>query len=178
MLVYIDIGVHIKYIVLLNDVYIKFKGGCEVGVYIIGEVVPDQGKDIYQKVMHDVTTFRKSGDTLGLGKAQLVLGEIQRDPKKDYSDENILKLLKVLRKNTLKAQDNDTFLIQLIDTYIPPPVSDEEVKNWFTDHYDKDDVQAMGKKSMSIIGIAKKYFGDRDINSESLKSLILESING
>lgn len=143
-------------------------------VYIIGESCPNIGDgDIMSRIEFDKKNFLLNGDKAGLSSCRLILGEIQRDPNKNYSDENVTKILRSLRKMTLKNPVPDTLLISLIDTYVPGPVSDAELFAWmsssgFADH----SVKEMGKKAYSIIGLAKKFFGDREINSDGLKKHI------
>ena len=133
----------------------------------------------------------------------MILGEVQRDPNKDTSDENVTQILRKLRKVTVKLQDTvkpqepnylagvsadelfadedinlDFLIIQLIDTYIPPPVSDVEVLSWLGSSYSTDMIREMGKGAFRIIGEAKKYFGDRDFDTDCLKTAIEEALNG
>ncbi len=143
-------------------------------VYIIGESCPvEVGGDIIGRINVDKKNFIMNGDKMGLSACRIILGEIQRDPNKNYTDENVTKILRGLRKMTLKNPVPDTLLIALIDTYIPGPVSDVELYAWmsssgFADHK----IKEMGKKAYSIIGMAKKFFGDREINSDGLKGHI------
>ncbi len=145
-------------------------------VYIIGEAVHDLD-DIIGRIREDKTNFLKNGDKAGSSVASVILGEVQRDPKKDYSDENITKILRGLRKMTLKSPEVDHLLIALVDTYIPPPVSDGDAMNWlFLNGYDKDTIKAMGKRAYSIMGMMKKAFDGREFNTSAIKDLIDEAI--
>jgi uncharacterized protein YqeY len=119
----------------------------------------------------------RSGDKLGLEKARLLLGEIQRDPNKDVSDANVTNILKRVRRQSLKHPEPDMFLISLIDTYIEPPVSDDELIEWVKETIGDDAIRELAKdnvnKAFSVIGTAKKHFGDREINTNALKEYII-----
>lgn len=151
-------------------------------VYIIGSGPIENKGNIKETLDLDRELFRKNGDTNGLYVTGIILGEIQRDPKKNYSDENITKILTSLRKSTMKSisvtpddPDNpnkDHLIIQMIDTYIPPPVSDVEVESWLTSSYSDDIIRGMGKGAYRIIGEAKKFFDGREINSDVIKNII------
>lgn len=148
-------------------------------VYIIGESCPAEiGGDIMNRINYDKKNFLLNGDKMGLSSCRIIIGEIQRDPNKDYSNENVTKILRGLRKMTLKNPVPDNLLISLIDTYIPGPVADVELYAWVgSSGYSVDRIREMGKKAYSIIGMAKKFFGDREINSDGLKDYIDTSLN-
>lgn len=148
-------------------------------VYIIGEHDSDidmDAIDIMGKINWDKVNFIKNGDKNGIGALRVILGEIQRDPNKDYSQENVIKILRSLRRTTLKSPVVDILMVSLIDTYIPPPVSDKEVIEWLAIHYSADDIKAMGKGAFKLIGEAKKYYKGLDFNAEILKDAINDII--
>lgn len=157
-------------------------------VYIIGSGPSEDSGDIIDTLEKDRDLFRKNGDQNGLYVTGLILGEIQRDPNKNTSNENVTKILSQLRKWTMKAIEStdddwenpskDYLIIQMIDTYIPPPVSDIEVESWLTSSYSDDMILQMGKGAYRIIGEAKKHFGGREINSNVIKSIIDGVLNG
>lgn len=143
-------------------------------VYIIGSVPIEKKEGIVNQIREDSRTFLKNGDTLGVKKCRLLLGEIQRDPNKDDSDKNVTKILKKIRKQTLKNKyENDSILVELIDTYIPRPISDKEVIEWVEMRFSDDVIKEMGRKrAFSIIGEAKKHF-EGDINVDCIKEKIM-----
>lgn len=147
--------------------------------YIIGQSLPDTSSGlITDKIESDKINFLRNGDKVGLGSCKLILGEIQRDPNKNYSNENVTKILQILRKTTLKNPVIDGVLVNLIDTYIPSPVSDTEVKQWLNAMgFTTEKIKEMGKKAFSIIGMCKKHFNNREINTEMIKNIIDGSDN-
>lgn len=143
-------------------------------VYIIGSLPIEKKEGIINQIREDCKIFLKNGDSLGANKCRLLLGEIQRDPNKDDSDQNVTKILKKIRKQTLKNKyENDSILVELIDTYIPTPISDKEVVEWVEMRFPDDVIKEMGKKrAFNIIGEAKRHF-DGDINVDCIKSKIM-----
>jgi len=146
-------------------------------VYIIGSGPIDVKEGIFAEMEKDKLIFMRNGDKSALEKVRLLIGEVQRSANKDTSDTAVMTTLKQIRKQTMKHPEPDMLLISLIDTYIPPPVSDEElIEQVKLSGYSDDVIAGMGKKAYSIIGMAKKHFGDREINSQALKEYIAEII--
>ena len=149
-------------------------------VYIIGQGndIGHDGVNIMLKIQEDKKNFIMNGDKPGTSAIRVVLGEIQRDPDKDYSDENITKILRILRRQTLKNPEVDHLMLSLIDTYIEPMVSDVEVDAWMqTAGYTYSSIIKMGKSAFRIIGEAKKHFTGRDFNSDHIKNIIEEVLS-
>ena len=145
--------------------------------YIIASGPTNDTKNIYEKIRSDMTSFIKNGDNMGRDACRLLIGEIQRDANKDTSDENIIKVLKQIRKQTLKNPQPDNFLLELIDTYLPQAVSDHEMLSYLIESgYTNDMIASMGKSAYKIIGDVKKFYGDREINVQALKNHIAELI--
>lgn len=150
-------------------------------VYIIGQSDVDFSKNL-GNIMATITTdkenFMLNGDKNGLSVLRVILGEIQRDPNKDYSNENVTKILRVLRKQTMKCPIVDHLMLNLIDTYVGNMVSNEEVEAWLDKcGYDEEFVHNLGKKAYRLIGEAKKHFDGQDFSSDHLKNLIDEVLN-
>ena len=118
----------------------------------------------FKRIKDDKKVFSKNRDMIALGSIRVIIGEIQRDPDKDYSDENITKILKKLRKMTLKNPIKDPLLISMIDTYIPLFVSDVTVIKWIKSNFSYERIKKAGAKKYFIIGITKKNFSPEDIN--------------
>ena len=138
----------------------------------------DSRKTIMDKLNEDKRNFILNGDKLGTSSCRLLIGEIQRDPKKDDSDDNIEKILRNVRSMTMKNPIVDHFLIELINTYIPPHISDNEIKLWMENqNYNDETIAVMGKSAYRIIGEAQRHFIDRDINSDYIKNIIEGVIN-
>jgi len=132
--------------------------------------------EIFKRIEVDRLSFQKNKDILALGTCKVILGEIHRDPDKDRSDTNVILILKSLRKMTLKSPISDPLLIDMVDSYIPAPVSDMTVIKWVKSMYSYQDIVSMGSKAYSIIGQTKRHYGDIDINSSCVKKLIDDTL--
>jgi uncharacterized protein YqeY len=133
---------------------------------------------IYDEIKSDIKTFMNNRDQKSLSSLRVILGELQRNPDKDYSDKSVLKQLKTLRKITLKSPDPDYLIVSLIDTYIPEPVTTPEIKEWLkVNGYNKDSISKL-KNPMMLIGIINKSFTDRDVDGKVVKNLITDIMNG
>lgn len=132
--------------------------------------------DIFDTLNNDKKNFIANGDKNGLSACRVILGEIQRDPSKDYSNKNITKILRTLRSVTMKNPEVDFLLVELINTYIPAPISDADVELWLWDHYNIEEIQAMGKNAFKIIGETKRHFKDKDFNATIIKDIITKLV--
>lgn len=78
--------------------------------------------NLYETLQYELKTSR---GTERAKHYQFILGEIQRDPKKDYSDQKILTVLKQMRKSMsemikFNPRDEKTLqLITIIDDILP-----------------------------------------------------------
>jgi len=141
-------------------------------VYIVGEDNFTPKENIYQCIIHDKNVFLRNHDVNALECIRVILGEIQRTPDKDYSDENVTKILKSLRKMCLKSPIKDELLVHIIDTYLPSLVDDKTMLKYVYDNYTVDEIKAMGNSAFRIIGETKKHFAPREINVDLLKEEI------
>jgi len=132
---------------------------------------------IYDQIKEDLIIFRKNRDNKSLDSLRIVLGELQRNPNKDYSDKSVLAQLKTIRKVTLKTTKPDYLIVSIVENYLPDPVTKPEIREWLKNNgYNKETI-SMLKNPMSLIGIIKGTFHDRDIDGNMMKSLINDIIN-
>lgn len=127
---------------------------------------------LYEEIKKDLNIFRMNRDELSTNMARVLLGEIQRDPKKDYSDENIIKIMRSIRKIQAKQKQPDYALISLIETYLPLPLSSVEIIKWLDDNgYDKAEILKL-KNPMQLIGMITKAFSDREVYGDLVKDIL------
>ena len=119
---------------------------------------------IFESIKKDKDMFLRNRDMIALRTVRIIIGEIQRDPNKDYSDKNVTIILKKLRKMSLKNLVKDSLLIDMIDQYAFSVVSDIDVIEWIRSEFSYDAIVKAGVKKYFIIGIAKKHFVGEDIN--------------
>jgi uncharacterized protein YqeY len=115
---------------------------------------------------------RKNGDAVLLRNTTLVIGELDRQIEKDLDNEQIMKIIKKLRKSeaeSLGFQDKETSsLLQFLDSYLPKQVTPEEISAWMEENVDFDSL----RNKMQAVGIIMKHFG-QDADGKMVKDAIL-----
>lgn len=135
---------------------------------------------LYKRMRKDLDIFRQNKDLSSLSAVRFVIGEIQRDPNKDYSNKKVKNTINVIRKNMTKSPEPDHLVISLINTYIGTPVASGEVIEWLEGNgYNAETIQAQKNPSI-IIGIIKKSraFGERDIDGKMVNGILADIISG
>lgn len=133
---------------------------------------------LYKKIQEDKDIFRKNKDTPSLDAIRFIIGEFQRDPKKDYSNGKVKETLRIIRKNMVNSPEPDHLVISFVNVYIGLPVASGDVIEWLKDNdYDKDKIMAQ-KNPFVIIGILKKAFGERELDGNMVKDVLANIISG
>lgn len=133
---------------------------------------------LYNKIRDDLKSARKLKDRLLSDAIRFVMGEIQRDPDKDYSNTNVKGIIKAVRKNLSKSPKPDHIVIKLIDSYVGKPVASGEVIEWLVDNNYTPDLIKNQKNPFAIIGILKKEFSDRELDGNMVKGILADMIEG
>lgn len=132
---------------------------------------------LYSRVRKDLDVFRKNKDRPSLDAVRFILGEIQRDPKKNYKDSNVTKIMTLVRKNMSNLEKPDHLVMSLVSTYIGFPVASGEVIEWLhAEGYDKEKIMDQ-VNPFAIIGILKKAFGSRELDGNMVKDILAKIIS-
>lgn len=112
---------------------------------------------IQDKIFNDLKDAR---DPSLKGSLKVIVGELQRQPKKILSDTEVISILKILIKyeedRLSKIPDiNTTTYLTLLKSYLPQQVSEQEIKNWIDANIDF----SKYKKIEPAIGQICKHFG-------------------
>ena len=71
---------------------------------------------------------------------KVILGEIQRHPKKVLTDPEVIKILKRLEKleieNLTRAEMAESDYLSIVQRYMPQQLSEEEVEKWIKENID------------------------------------------
>jgi len=121
---------------------------------------------MYEKIVAEMHQAMQDKEMKRLNAIRLIVSEIQRDPNKDYSDAKILVRLQTLTKMTKDSPILDTVLLGVIDEFVPP-VSEAELLECVAGI----DFSAL-KNKMQAMGIVKKHFTGRAVDSQVLQSMI------
>jgi hypothetical protein len=101
----------------------------------------------------DLKAAMKAKDTARKDAIRVVMGEMARLDKKEFSDEEIVRILKKLIKSEKEmleksSQADASAFIDIIEAYLPQMATQEEIRDWIAANIDfsayKNKMQAMG----------------------------------
>jgi len=130
----------------------------------------------------DIQNCLKLGNKTGLSHRKVILGEIQRLNTKTPNDDEVISLLKKLRKNTeetlnvviqtgLNPQSSQEF-ISVINSYIPQQLSKDQIKEWISLNIDF----SQFKNALQAVGVVLKQLGN-NTDGNTVKEIIQEMQN-
>ena len=102
---------------------------------------------------NDLKAAMKAKDAAKKDAIRVVMGEMARADKKDFPDDEIIRILKKLIKSEKEmleksSQGETSAFIDIISTYLPQMVSEAEIRLWIEANVDfsayKNKMQAMG----------------------------------
>ena len=93
----------------------------------------------------------KNRDTARTGAIRILIGEFQRQPEKELSDDQVVAIIKKLvksEKELLAAKgEEDSDFITVMEGYLPSQASEDDIVEWITKNIDfssfKNKMQAM-----------------------------------
>ena len=122
---------------------------------------------LQDKLKDDLKAAMKAKDTPRKDAIRVVMGEMARADKKDFSDDEIMRILKKLIKSEKEmleksAQGETSAFIETIEAYLPQMATEAEIRSWIEANVDfsayKNKMQAMG-------GIMAHFGGSADGNT-------------
>ena len=117
---------------------------------------------LQEQIKKDMMQAMKAKDAEKKNTLRVVMGEFARSEAKALSDDDVVRVLKKLVKSereTLEqsGQSADSRYIDILESYLPQMVSDDELRQWIADNIDftayKNKMQAM-KEIMGHFGSA------------------------
>lgn len=82
----------------------------------------------------------KAKDTDRTGAIRILIGEFQRQPEKDLSDEQVVGIIKKLVKSEREllsaAGEESSGYLRVLEGYLPRQASPEEIKEWIEKNID------------------------------------------
>lgn len=93
-----------------------------------------------QQITGELKTAMKAKDSDRVGAVRILIGEFQRQPEKELSDEQVIGIIKKLIKSEKEllassGQDSSGFLT-VMEGYLPKQASKEEVMAWISENID------------------------------------------
>jgi uncharacterized protein YqeY len=126
------------------------------------------------KLKNELKDAIKAKDELLKNTIRLIMGELARKDKKEFSDDEIISIIRKMIKNekeTLSANNQETSdYLSLLETYIPKQVSEEEIIDWIKDNIDFTSY----KNKMQAMGPIMKHFGTT-AEGNTVKQILLKN---
>ena len=95
---------------------------------------------LQQQIRADLKTAMKNRDRLRTDAVRVLIGEFQRQPDKELSDQQVAGIIKKLiksEKELLAASGaQESGFIDVLEGYLPRQASEEEIREWIKAHID------------------------------------------
>jgi len=115
--------------------------------------------NLQTQIKNDYKNYLKERNKDAIGVMRVILAEMQRSVKKDLTDAEVISILKSLKKAAIessKAGSDNKAYIELLDSYLPKQVSDEEIEHWVKENVDF----SKYKNKMAAMREIMSHFGD------------------
>lgn len=108
---------------------------------------------LQDKLKADLKSAMKARDAAKKDALRVVMGEMARSDKKQFADEEVIRILKKLIKSEKEmleksGQGEASTFIDIIEGYLPKMATEDEIRRWIAAHVDfsayKNKMQAMG----------------------------------
>ena len=118
------------------------------------------------QITADLKTALKSKDRVRTAAVRVLIGEFQRQPDKELSDQQVAGIIKKLiksEKELLAASgQEDSGFIEILEGYLPQQASEEEIREWITAHID---FSEYNNKMQAMRPIMAHFAGNADGNT-------------
>ena len=111
---------------------------------------------LYSKIKADITQAFKAGEKNKVNLLKTLISDIQRNPQKNYSDQEVIKVIKQTVKRLEEAKkhlSNAKEEIEILKSYLPEEVGEAEILAYLKTI----DFSKLKSPKMAI-GIAKRHF--------------------
>ncbi len=106
---------------------------------------------LQNEIQGELKKSMKAKDTERTGAVRILIGEFQRQPEKELSDEKVIGIIKKLvksEKELLAASGKSSSdYITILEGYLPKQATEEEIRTWIEENIDfssfKNKMQAM-----------------------------------
>jgi len=116
---------------------------------------------LQQKIQAELREAMKAKDKEKTGAIRILIGEFQRQPDKDLSDDQVVgiikKLIKSERELLAASGGEESGYIVVLESYLPQQASEEDIRSWIRENVD---LAAMGNKMQAMRPIMA-HFGSR-----------------
>jgi uncharacterized protein YqeY len=106
---------------------------------------------LQETIKNDLKTSMKAKDEARTSALRVLIGEFQRQPKKELADDEVLsiirKLIKAETEMVARTKSDSSDYLAVLEGYMPKQAGEEEVREWMVNNIDfsqfKNKMQAM-----------------------------------
>jgi uncharacterized protein YqeY len=117
---------------------------------------------LQESIKNDLKTSMKAKDEAKTSALRVLIGEFQRQPKKELTDAVVLSIIKKLIKAetemVARAKSESSDYLRVLEGYMPKQASEEEIREWMVNNIDfsqfKNKMQAMKPVMAHFAGAA------------------------
>ncbi len=95
---------------------------------------------LQEKIKSELKLALKAKDSARTGAVRILIGEFQRQPEKDLSDDQVIgiikKLIKSERELLAASGGEESEYITILEGYLPRQAGEDEIKAWITENID------------------------------------------
>jgi uncharacterized protein len=115
---------------------------------------------LQNKIKDDLKTAMKDRNEAKKEALRVIMGEMARLDKKEFSDDEVIKILKKLVKSekemlTKSGQGQTSPFLAIIEAYLPQMVGEAEIHQWIAANVDFGNF----KNKMQAMGVIMAHFG-------------------
>ena len=118
--------------------------------------------------MHELMKTKDSD----LQNYRVLVGEFQRQVKKELTDNDVLDVLKKLKKSELmrlsKAGEEKSSFLEVLNLWLPAEITEDEIRKFIKENIDF----GTFKNKMQAVGVVTKHFG-KAADGTLVKNIVL-----
>lgn len=131
---------------------------------------------LQESITAELKEAMKSRDSARTGAIRVLIGEFQRQPDKELSDEQVIGIIKKLVKSEYEllaaSGKSSSDFATVLEGYLPQLASEQEIREWIEQHIDFSDY----KNKMQAMRPIMAHFGS-SADGSTVKD-ILQGIDG
>ncbi|THB75151.1 MAG: hypothetical protein D6B25_12495 [Desulfobulbaceae bacterium] len=121
---------------------------------------------LQQSITAELKTAMKNRDTARTGAIRILIGEFQRQPEKELSDDAVINIIKKLIKSEREllsaSGGEDSGYIEILEGYLPQQATEEDIRAWIVANINFAD---FGNKMQAMRPIMSHFGSSADGNT-------------
>lgn len=94
-----------------------------------------------QMIRDELKVAMKAKDSDRVGAVRILIGEFQRQPEKDLSDDQVIGIIKKLIKSEKEllaaaGKEESSGYLEVLEGYLPKPADENEIRQWIEKNVD------------------------------------------